>query len=60
VRRIVAEAPRRVRRDGLLLVEIGWKHGESARRLVSSGDWRDAEILKDGEGLDRVLVARRA
>jgi release factor glutamine methyltransferase len=60
VRRIVAEAPRRVRRDGLLLVEIGWKHRESALRLVSSRDWRDTEVLKDCDGLDRVLVAQRA
>ena len=59
VRRIAAEAPRRVRRGGLLLVEIGWKQRDAAMRLCSTREWRDVEVLQDCDGLDRVLVAHR-
>ncbi|MBI1303461.1 MAG: peptide chain release factor N(5)-glutamine methyltransferase [Phycisphaera sp.] len=60
VRRIVAGAERHLARGGLLLVEVGWKHRASALALVAGSAWRDAEILVDGEGIDRVLVAVRS
>ena len=59
VRRVVAGAEPRLAPDGLLLVEIGWRHREAALGLASGPGWRDAEVLRDQDGLDRVLVARR-
>lgn len=58
VRRIVEGAPKRLREGGLLLVEIGWKHGPAARALVSGPGWRDATVLKDSDDIDRVLAVR--
>lgn len=60
VREVVAGAAARLAPGGLLLVEIGWKHGEAARALASAPAWTDARILKDSEGIDRVLRAVRA
>lgn len=60
VRPLVAGASDRLASGGLLLVEIGWKHADAARATVSGPEWRAVEILKDGEGIDRVLKAERA
>ena len=60
VRRVVAGAERHLVPGGLLLIEVGWKHRAPALALVSGSAWRDAEILVDGEGIDRVLVAVRS
>jgi len=60
VRRVVDGASTRLRRGGLLLIEIGWRQGEGARRLVSGAEWTSAGVLKDAEGHDRILRAVRA
>lgn len=59
VRKVVAGAEQHLRAGGMLLVEIGWKHRDAALALVGGRGWSDGAVLKDGEGLDRVLVARR-
>lgn len=60
VRRIVAGAHARLNPGGLLAVEIGWKHGEAALALVAGNHWRDARVVKDCDGIDRVLCAVRS
>jgi release factor glutamine methyltransferase len=60
VREVVAGAAERLAPGGLLLVEIGWKHGDAARSLASGPAWTGASILKDSEGIDRVLRAVHA
>jgi release factor glutamine methyltransferase len=59
VRAVVAGAERRLRPGGLLLVEIGWKHGDAVRKLGTRTGWRDVDVLRDGDGHERVLVAHR-
>jgi release factor glutamine methyltransferase len=59
VRSVVAGAEKRLRSGGLLLVEIGWKHGDAVRKLGTRAGWRDVEVLRDGDGHERVLVAHR-
>jgi release factor glutamine methyltransferase len=60
VRRVVEGARMHLRPGGLLLVEIGWKHREQALALVSDAGWCSSAVVKDGEGIDRVLSVRRA
>lgn len=60
IRRVVEGAERHLEKDGLLAVEIGWKHRDAALALVRKAAWRDARVVRDGEGIDRVLVAVRA
>ncbi|MBQ4133462.1 MAG: peptide chain release factor N(5)-glutamine methyltransferase [Desulfovibrionaceae bacterium] len=45
---------------GLLLMEIGCEQGEAAQELFASSVWREAEIIPDLSGLDRVVRARLA
>src|SRR5262249_17341823 len=61
VRRLIAEAPPRLRPGGLLCVEIASSSAGTAAELAK-GDGRltDARVASDFEGLPRVLVARRA
>lgn len=60
VRRIAAEAPRRVRPGGAIAIEIGWKHADAAKRLFGGSAWSGVEVVRDGDGIDRVLFAERA
>jgi len=60
VREVVEGAASRLASGGLLLVEIGWRHGDAARALASGPAWSEARIVKDSEGIDRVLRAVRA
>lgn len=60
IRRLAQQAERRTRAGGLVLVEIGWKHREAAMALFAGSAWHGVEVLRDGDGLDRVLVAHRA
>lgn len=71
IRRVVRDAADRLNPGGLLLVEIGWKHGEEAQALcmgrssdgrTSRGEspWSAVEIHRDGDGQPRILSARRA
>lgn len=60
VRPLVAEAPHWLRSGGLLLVEIGYRHGDAALRLVADRrTWASAEILRDVDDHPRVLSAIR-
>jgi release factor glutamine methyltransferase len=60
VRKVVAGAERHLNLGGLLAIEIGWKHRDAALELVAGRNWSESDVLKDGEGIDRVLVARRS
>jgi release factor glutamine methyltransferase len=59
IRRVVEGAERHLEKDGLLAVEIGWKHRDAALALVRGATWRDARVVRDGDGIDRVLLAIR-
>lgn len=59
IRRVIEGAAGRIPSGGLLLVEIGWKHGDAARALVASPCWTSVEVIKDQDGVDRVLAAVR-
>jgi release factor glutamine methyltransferase len=54
VRRIVAGARARAPR---LLIEIGWQQAAAARDLALRAGWKNVQITKDLDGIDRVLEA---
>jgi release factor glutamine methyltransferase len=65
VRTVVVGAERRLRPGGLLLVEIGWKHGDAVRKLEGRkvdgrSVWCGVEVVRDQDGHERLLVAQRA
>ncbi|MBX3357549.1 MAG: peptide chain release factor N(5)-glutamine methyltransferase [Phycisphaeraceae bacterium] len=60
VRRLINDAPSRLRPGGMLLIELGSAGADHALRAANeSPSLRDARICPDFEGLPRVLVARR-
>ena len=59
VRRLIAQAPSRLRRGGWLLSEIGQSHGPAARRLAIAGGFEAVSLHSDLAGIPRVLAARR-
>lgn len=59
-RRIIAEAPRFLKPNGLLLLELGPDNIRSAAEsLESQAEYQQIHILKDAAGRERVLSARR-
>lgn len=53
---IAAMAPRFLTVDGVLLVEHGWKQGESVRHVFMRYGFVDVETVKDLNGNDRVTL----
>jgi release factor glutamine methyltransferase len=59
IRRIIADAPARLRPGGWLVLEIGADQGDAVANLLSSAGFVDAEIRQDLAGLDRIALGRR-
>jgi len=54
--RILKDAVRLLKKDGLLAFEIGYDQGYAVRKLIEdSGRFKNIEIVKDLAGLDRVV-----
>jgi release factor glutamine methyltransferase len=56
-RRLVPEAAAFLKRDGFLMMEIGWDQGWAAAALFDAQGW-DAKVAQDLAGHDRLVVAR--
>ena len=58
--RIIAEeAPKHLKKRGILMLEIGFDQGEAVKDLLDKkSDLRIAKCLKDLAGLDRIIFAR--
>ncbi|SHN57032.1 peptide chain release factor N(5)-glutamine methyltransferase [Desulfovibrio litoralis] len=46
--------------EGLFLMEFGWWQGEQILNALNPEEWKDAKIIKDLSGLDRILFAVKA
>ncbi|HWR98271.1 MAG TPA: hypothetical protein VN317_07580, partial [Candidatus Methanoperedens sp.] len=58
--RLVAQAPRTLRRGGWLLLEVGAGQAASVRGLIGEqGAFEPAETVRDLAGIERVVAARR-
>jgi release factor glutamine methyltransferase len=56
--RIVGDAPRVLRRDGWLVMELGFGSLERVKALLNG--WREARVKPDLAGIPRVIAAQRA
>lgn len=52
-------APRRLRPDGRMMLEIGFAQAEAVTDLLTKAGWRDVQVLKDYGKNDRVVTAVR-
>jgi len=58
-RRIIRGTPEYLKKDGLLILEIGYNQLEAVEKLITlTGDLAIIEVAKDYSNIDRVLVAK--
>ena len=55
-RRIVKDALRHLKPEGMLLFEIGHDQGESVSELMREAGYKDVHVVKDLAGNDRVVI----
>ena len=57
-RQIVSEAPGRLEKEGILILETGHDQGKAVTELINdTGKYQKTEIVKDYGGNDRVVIA---
>jgi len=60
IKRLITDAPNYLRPGGTLLMEIGLGQAEAVRRLIAKESGLSLlEFIKDFQGIERVLAARR-
>lgn len=57
--RILDSAELLLRKDGLLMMELGWKQGETVREMAVERGWRFETLLDDLSSIPRHIVLRR-
>jgi len=59
-RRIIQEAPVYLKKDGLLMMEMGYNQSKAIRNILrGSGIFAQIEVIKDYNNIDRVIVAKK-
>ena len=59
IRRLLTDAPAFIRRDGHLVMEIGFDQGEAVSELVNPALWTLKHILPDLQGIPRIVVLQK-
>ncbi len=60
IKRIIREAPAFLKKDGWLLLEIGFDQGDAVKRLLAEQGFKETVIIKDLEHRERVAAGRRS
>lgn len=55
-KRLINEAPKYLRKDGIIAMEIGCTQGEAVAEILKSNGFGKTKVVKDLAGLDRVLI----
>jgi release factor glutamine methyltransferase len=58
IRRLINEAPEFLRKDGYLLLEIGFDQGGAVREMIDKVVWQLIEIRPDLQGIPRIVVLK--
>ena len=59
-RKIIAESPGYLAKEGLLIMEIGYNQKDSLENIFrNSGKFEIIEVVKDYSGIDRVIVVKK-
>jgi len=59
IRRLVAEAPAFLRKDGFMLLEIGFDQAGAIRGLVDVQTWELIDIKPDLQGIPRIVLLQK-
>ena len=60
IRRLIDESPAFLRKDGHLLLEIGYDQSEAVKALVVSSSFDLVEIRPDLQGIPRIVILRKS
>lgn len=55
-RRIISQSKEFLENRGMVIFEIGFDQGESVKRMLKDEDFKNIKILKDLQGLDRIVL----
>lgn len=58
-RRIINNISHLMKKDALIIFELGTSQYREVKRIIELKDFRDLSIIKDYSGIDRILIARR-
>jgi release factor glutamine methyltransferase len=59
ISRLLIEAPQFLRKDGFMLLEIGFDQSDAVRKIVDAQIWELLEIKPDLQGIPRIVVLRK-
>ena len=59
IKKIIADAPKFLKSDGFLLMEIGINQESDVKAIFNVKVWREVEILPDLQGIPRTVKARK-
>jgi release factor glutamine methyltransferase len=60
IRRLLTETPPYVKKNGHLIMEIGFDQGEAVQSLIDARVWRLLEIRPDLQGIPRIVVLQKS
>ena len=58
VRRLIESIPGKIAPDGVVALELGQGQAEALSNFLTRQNYRDVSIMKDYQGVERVLIAR--
>jgi len=56
IRRIIKESPNYLKKNGILIIEIGFGQSERVEEIFASSEFKRIEVVKDYQGVDRVVI----
>ncbi len=59
IKTIIAQAPKYLQNDGLLMLEHGYNQGQAVRELFAKADWHNVKTYQDLGGNERITVAQK-
>jgi len=60
IRRLIDQAPGRLRPGGALALEFGFRHADAVRDLLTAGGFAEPKIIRDGQAIERAALATLA
>ena len=59
IRRLLHDAPSFLKKNGHLIMEIGFDQGEAVKRLVNDAAWRLVDVRPDLQGIPRIVILQK-
>lgn len=57
-RRILDEAPHHLKKNGVVILEIGFDQADDIRKLATGHGFKDIRFVKDYDGIERIFIAK--